>query len=325
MVSDPVLLQGRAGRWQWPWAVLGTLLTIALITVLSRPGDLLANLAEKRDWIDRGLLDLTLDPEQPFTFANVAIAALPLIVCPLIVLQYLHGVSWRRAFAYRGYFDWPLFVKAALALLLVSTVANLLTALSAPEEFELEPRDLDHLPWALLGLAVVFVAALGEEVLFKGYLLRVWGAVFPVRWPLVAILVILFTYLHVGNADLSEDRKFNLFYFAMTEVVWFAVYLRTQNLAASAGLHWMNNAWDTLFVARAPDQATTLALVVQIDSSTGAGGGRLVDLQAHAFEIAQLALLLALLFWRRSPFYLQEARARPPGPTGAGPWPPTYP
>jgi membrane protease YdiL (CAAX protease family) len=234
-------------------------------------------------------------------------------------------VSWRRAFAYRGYFDWPLFVKAALALLLVSTVANLLTALSAPDEFELEPRDLDHLPWALLGLAVVFVAALGEEVLFKGYLLRVWGAVFPVRWPLVAVLVILFTYLHVGNADLSEDRKFNLFYFAMTEVVWFAVYLRTQNLAASAGLHWMNNAWDTLFVARAPDQATTLALVVQIDSSTGAGGGRLVDLQAHAFEIAQLALLLALLFWRRSPFYLQEARARPPGPTGAGPWPPTYP
>jgi membrane protease YdiL (CAAX protease family) len=312
MASDPVLLQGREGRWQWRWAVGGTLLTIALIGVLSRPADLLASLAESHDWMDRGLLDLTLDPEQPFTFANVAISSVPLLLCPLIVLQFVHRVPWRRAFAYRGDFDWPLFLRTALAMLLVSALASLVAALSAPDEFELESRGLDHVPWALLGLGVVFLAALGEEVLFKGYLLRVWGAVFPARWPLVLILVVLFTYLHAGNADLGGDRAFGLFYFAMTEVVWFSVYLRTQNLAASAGLHFMNNAWDTLFVARAPDQATSLALIVQTDPLGAGGPTRLLDLHAHAFEVMQLALVVALLYWRPSPFYLPAATAHPP-------------
>jgi membrane protease YdiL (CAAX protease family) len=322
MTSDPVLLQGREGRWEWPWAVAGTVLTFALIIVLLRPADLLAALAVKRDWMDRGLVDLTLDPEQPFTFANVAIAAAPLLLCPLIVLQYLHRVPWRRAFAYWGDFDWSLFLKASAALLLVSIVANLFIGLSGSETFELEPRGLEHVPWALLGLGAVFIAALAEEVLFKGYLLRVWGAVFPARWPVVVVLVMVFTYFHLGNADLGGDRGFNLFYFAMTEVVWYSVFLRTQNLAASAGLHWMNNAWDTLFVARAPDQATTLALVVQTEQ----GFSRMSDLQSHAFEITQLVLVLALLLWPRSPFYLPKAPARPTAPPArTGPWPQTYP
>lgn len=310
-MSDPVLLQGREGRWQWPWALAGTLLTFVLIAILSRSGDLLANLAVRKDWMDRGLLDLTLDPDQPITFAVVAVSAAPLLLCPLIILRYLHRVPWRRAFAYRGDFDWSLFVKGALAMLLVSAAGSMVGALASPGEFELEPRGFDHVPWALLGVVVVFLAALGEEVVFKGYLLRVWGAVIPARWPLVAVLVVFFTYLHVGNADLG-DRAFGLFYFAMTEVVWFAVFLRTQNLAASAGLHTMNNVWDTLFVARAPDQATTLALIVQTDPGTEEGFGRLVELQAHAFEIAQLALVLALLLWRPSPFYLPAASANPP-------------
>src|SRR5262245_16089104 len=135
MVSDPVLLQGREGRWTWPWAVAGTLLTLALIWILTKFGGQLENFAERQHWTARGLLDLTLDPRQPFTFASVAMAALPSIVGPLVVLQYFHRVPWRRAFAYRGHFDWSHFVKAALALLLVSSLFNLFAAFLAPDEF----------------------------------------------------------------------------------------------------------------------------------------------------------------------------------------------
>ena len=311
MAGDPVLLQAREGRWTWPWAVAGTLLTLALIWILTRLGGFFEGFAERHRWMARGLLDLTLDPRQPFTFANVAVSALPYLVVPLVVLRYLHRVPWQRAFAYRGHFDWSLFVKGALALLLVSSFANMLAAFATPDEFILQPRGFGHVPWALLGLVPIFLASLGEEVLFKGYLLRVWGAVVPARWPLVALLVIVFTALHAGNTDLSQGRAFNLFYFAWTEVVWFVVFLRTQNLAASAGLHWMNNVWDSLFVARAPDQATSLAFVVQTDPLAAVESSSLLDPFAHAPEILQLGLLLALLLWRRSPFYLPEASASP--------------
>src|SRR5262245_39828917 len=203
MASDPVLLQAREGRWTWPWAVAGTLLTIALIWVLTKLGGSFDRFAERQHWIARGLLDLTLDPRQPFTFASVGIGALPLLVAPLIVLQYFHGVPWRRAFAYRGNFDWALFVRGALALLVVSTLANVFAVAMAPDEFILQPRGLGHVPWALVGLVAIFLAAMGEEVLFKGYLLRVWGAVIPARRPLVVLLVIVFTSLHLGNTDLN--------------------------------------------------------------------------------------------------------------------------
>jgi membrane protease YdiL (CAAX protease family) len=312
MLNDPVLLQGREGRWTWPWVLVGTL--AALVVVLAPISGSLEGFAEERQWIAKGILDLTLDPEQPFTFAIVTIAALPLLLCPLLLLQFLHRVPWRRAFAYRGSFDWPLFARSALALLLVFILVNLLAAASAPDEFRLQPRGLGHVPWALLGMIAVFAGALGEDVLFKGYLFRVWGALVPARWPVVAVVVVVFTALHVGNTDLGEDRAFSLFYFALTEVVWFFAFLRTQNLAAPAGLHWMNNVWDTLFVAKAPGQATTLALVVQTDPAGGAEGSRLLDPLAHVSEALPLALLLALLLWPRSPFYLKEASAGPAGP-----------
>src|SRR5688572_12275663 len=173
MMSDPLLLQGREGRWTWPWAVAGTLLTLALIWILAKVGGLLDNFAESHLWIARGLLDLTLDPRQPFTFANVAIAALPSLVVPFVVLQHFHSVPWRRPFAFRGHFDWSQFVKAALALLLVSTPINLCAVFMAPDEFILQRRGLGHVPWALLGLVAIFLASLGEDVLFKGYLFRV--------------------------------------------------------------------------------------------------------------------------------------------------------
>jgi membrane protease YdiL (CAAX protease family) len=310
LTSDPVLLQGREGRWQWPWALAGTLITLALVTVLARPVELLEGLAEKRHWIARDLLELTLDPKQPFTFADVAIAALPYIFCPLLVLVCVHGVSWRRAFAYRGTFDWSLFLKAALAFLLVGGLAELPAVLSEPQDFALQPRGLDFLPWALLGMVAIYAQSLGEEVLFKGYLLRVLGAVFPFRWLVVLPLVAAFTALHIGNTDLKRDPVFSLFYFALGEVIAFAIFLRTQNLAACAGVHWMNNVWSSLLVASAPDQSTTLALVVKTDPTLADGQSSLLDPAAHAVEIAHLALLLALLFWRRSPFYLPVAPAR---------------
>ena len=34
-VPDPVLLQGREGRWRWPWAMMGLLLTALLFVLLS--------------------------------------------------------------------------------------------------------------------------------------------------------------------------------------------------------------------------------------------------------------------------------------------------
>jgi hypothetical protein len=103
-------------------------------------------------------------------------------------------------------------------------------------------------------------------------------------------------------------------YFTAAEVVAFVVLFRTQNLAAAAGLHWMNNVFATL-APTVPGQPTVLALAVYTDPVYAAGGSRLFDPATHAAGVAGFALLLVMLMWRRSPFYL--AQAPQPAPSGS--------
>jgi hypothetical protein len=74
-------------------------------------------------------------------------------------------------------------------------------------------------------------------------------------------------------------------------------------LAASAGLHWMNNVV-ALLAPTVPGQPTALALAVYTDPVYAAGGSRLFDPVTHAGGLAGVVILLLLLLWPRSPFYL---------------------
>jgi membrane protease YdiL (CAAX protease family) len=142
--------------------------------------------------------------------------------------------------------------------------------------------------------------------------MRVLGAVVPVRVPVVATVIVLFVAGHLWNEDFSRDTTVNLIYFTIVEVVSFALLFRTQNLGASAGLHWMNNVLATV-APTVPGQPVYLALLIYTDPVYAAGGNRLLDPLMHTASLAGLALLLLLLLWRRSPLYLERAVTPDPG------------
>ena len=122
---DPVLLQGREGRWRWPWAVNGLLLTALLFVLLSLGVIIFEDVAVRQNWVRGGFPQnvFPLDPAQPVTYLDVLISSLPFLVAPLIALPLAHGVSWRRAFSYAVGFQWGQFWRAALALLLLALLA----------------------------------------------------------------------------------------------------------------------------------------------------------------------------------------------------------
>ena len=168
---DAVLLQGRQGKWRWPWAVLSTVLAIIcivflLVLVLGIAGLLNVDLMD----------DKLLDPQRPASFFLVLFLFLPFIVVPSLLIRYLHQVSWCQVLAFSGRFDWRLYLRAAGAFF---TAAAILLAIDYPihaSGYRLLPRGVDYAPWLALGLAVIFVQTLAEEILFRGYLLRIWGA-----------------------------------------------------------------------------------------------------------------------------------------------------
>ena len=306
---DPVLLMGRRGRWRFPWAVNGLVLTGVLFVALGFAAGLFEDEATRAGWggeVPDSVFPI--DPAEPITYLYLVLGSLPFLVAPLVALSLAHGVSWRQAFSYGDSFRWHQFGRAALAFLVVSALAIAVGFLIEPKQYEVRPQSWSFAWWGLLALGVVFVQSLGEEVMFRGYLLRVVGAVLPLRVPVTATIITLFVAGHLGNEDLHRDMTLNVIYFVIVEIVSYALLFRTQNLAASAGLHWMNNVV-ALFTPTVPGQPTALALIVYSDPVYASGGSRLFDLTTHVGGAAGVALLLILLFWRRSPLYLAPAVA----------------
>jgi membrane protease YdiL (CAAX protease family) len=302
---DPVLLQGREGRWRWPWVIAGMVATtvipillfaiviaiviaIAVAATDSMPARLLSE-----DMAEPGL-----DPREPYTFVLWLVVFPPMLVAPLLTLRLVHGVSWRHAFSFGGGFDWRQFLRAATAFFVVSGAYAGWSIYWEPQYFQFQRPGLDYVPWFVLAFALIFVQSLGEEVLCKGYLLRVWGAVLPFRLPVVAAIIVLFVAAHIPNADMRTDMGPKLTLMAFGEVLSFTLLFRTRNLAASAGLHWMNNVYALLLVGT-PDSATEMTLSLYINPD--------VTIAEHLLEIPlRLIPIFALLVWPRSPFYLSK-------------------
>src|SRR5262249_57358467 len=118
---------------------------------------------------------------------------------------------------------------------------------------------------------------LAEEILFRGYLLRIWGAVVPFRLLTTSAVMAAFISLHFPNTDFKTDFCFNLIDFVLTQAVWCFAWFRTQSTAASAGLHWANNVMSFFIIATVPGQSTSMALASFTDPVLLRGGSHMLD------------------------------------------------
>jgi membrane protease YdiL (CAAX protease family) len=298
------LRQGRQGRWRWPWALLSTLLAVLGIGILQA-------CVMGIGWAFRveSAPDKVLDPQQLSSFVMVLLAFLPLIIVPCLLTRYLHKVSWRQLLASSGRFDWRLYRRAAGAFFVVGAALAAFDYSIDPKAYQLVHRGIDYLPWLGLGLAVIFVQTLAEEILFRGYLLRMWGAVVPYAWLTASVIIAVFISLHVNNPDFKLDVWFNLIAFALAQLVWSYLWLRTGSVAATAGLHWANNVTSFFFLAAVPGWSPSMAVAIYRDDVLLKGSSHLLDPYAWAITLLGIGLTLGLLVWRRSPFYLPVARS----------------
>jgi membrane protease YdiL (CAAX protease family) len=90
----------------------------------------------------------------------------------------------------------------------------------------------------ILLISTVYIG-FAEEIVFRGYLLRLIPIAVSVRWMAV-ISATLFTLGHSVNAEFDIPRFIELFFVGLT----FAVcYLATRSLWFVAGMHWFWDFW----------------------------------------------------------------------------------
>lgn len=302
MTPDRFLLSFRHGRWRWPWAALGTALTLALLISIGLITEPIENRLSMRFGHPTPGIDLL--PGRPDTFVSFLFFAISVSLAPALVAAGLHGIDPRRLLGPGGRFDWGQMTKAALALVTVMLLGAAIGLVREPQNYRWLSRDASQLPWLAVAAALILYQSFAEEYLFKGYLLRVWGAVLPIRSLIVLAIAGVFTSAHAINDDVAQDLVFNLIFFFAGELLTLFVYLRTESLGAVTGLHWINNVWAMCIVPTEPGQSTALAIAAYTDPVLSAGASRLTDPKSYLEVGAGLVALLVLLCWKRSPFYL---------------------
>ncbi len=290
------LLEGRVGRWRWPFVLLGALLFIVLVALFTAP------LALLMDGVDAAEFE-AMRPGSLYGFLTFATIGLSFLIPAAIVLRVVHGQNPLSALGTGGRFDWGAFARAAGAAAALGAASLVLALIFSPEAIRFAPRSADYLLWFALAAAILLVQTFGEEYLFKAYLARAFGAVIPSPIIIVPVLSAIFAAVHAGNADVAADLYFSLIATFAFAAFTFIVYLRTENLGAVTGLHWFNNLWAICIVATAPVQSEAMAIAVFEDPILSSGGSRLLAPGAYLELAAVLAVLWALLAAPRSPFY----------------------
>lgn len=317
MKPDRFLLSFRTGRWRWPWAILGTALTLSLVIAIGLITEPIENRLAMRFGHSTPGTDLL--PGRPDTFVSFLFFALSVSLAPSLVAAGLHGVDPRRLLGPESRFDWGQMLKASAALVAVMGAGLVIGLFREPQNYAWLSRDTSQLPWLAVAAALILYQSFAEEYLFKGYLFRVWGAVLPIRTLIVVTVAAVFTSAHAINDDVATDLAFNLIFFFAGELVTLLVYLRTESLGAVTGLHWINNVWAMCILPTQPGQSTALAIAAYTDPVLSAGASRLTDPKSYLEVAAGLMFLLVLLCWKKSPFYLPPHRPVEPGPQGNSP------
>lgn len=294
-----LLLSFRTGRWRWYWALLAS----AFGVLLAMSGIIAAAFVTSGLDMDSDS-EAILRPGYTSDYMIVLIVWSLLAISGLVALRVIKGDAVRRAFTATGQFPFADFAKCAAALLLVYGSVAALTFVFTPQDFSWPARNSDFYAWLALGLFVILVQSAAEEIFFRGFLLRVWGAVIPYPLIVCGLLMALFISIHIPNPDMQRDLYMGLTVFIGGEAVAYAALLRTKTLAASMGLHWANNIFAIFLLATVPLADSSAAMLVYTDPVYAAGGSRALDPITHLTNIAAVAVLVALLFWRRSPLRL---------------------
>lgn len=317
LVPDPVLRHERkgrlGGRWinRFGWLLLSIVLGLALLfgvtLAISIPMGIVAELRGEGALFEAATTLEDVAPGNGYAFVMLALVGIGFAVPVFVLSKIIHG-QWWAALTYDAPFRWYNFVKAATALAFLMLIGVAYGVAMHPENYRATSVLTDPPPfytiWFGIGLLAILVQSFGEEFLFRGLLPRLLGAVVPFRLIVVGLVMLLFISLHAANPDVKIDLWFVLLLFVGMEILNFTILFRTRSIAATWGVHWVNNSFVFLLVSSEPGRTSSMTPFVYTDPTWTSGGSYLLNPQAYLEFGAGLLILCAMLLWKRSPFYL---------------------
>jgi membrane protease YdiL (CAAX protease family) len=242
-VPYPRLL--RTPAWAWWRAVLGAVVLLlgvfAVAPALLTPLLVAALYVQSRIEGVAYVATTSLEPITPATmlWLNLVLGSGTLIAFALV--RWLHQLRPRWLTSVRPGMRWRFF-GVCLGLSVVALATQVAASSLVPVDSTGEPApssQVNHLGWSALAFAIVILCttplqAMGEEYVFRGYLMQAFGSLFN-TWTALVATSLLFALAHGSqNFPLFFDR------FAFGLLAGYLV-VRSGGLEAGIALHILNN------------------------------------------------------------------------------------
>ena len=261
---SPYFLSQRLGRWRWPWLLLAFFSFIPVSIIFGLVFKYL--LHHLSTFTERPLYQLLKESDHLTDPLLVLLELLSLglsLWAVTIVGTLIQGRSVRSLIAPIKPFRWGL---AGKALCLAIFVQLLFFVIPIPGLRGFQPIvhfngfRLEHVYWLLPLTFCILLQTSGEDVFFKGFLLRQFGALIPVFWVVPVLITLLFSFLHIGNPDFMKNIGTVLVYFTITELLVVYCLMRSGGMEIPLVLHFLNNVFLFVICSEEGTQANDLTL-----------------------------------------------------------------
>ena len=229
-------------------SVFLTLGATILVFFISQVIALVAALAGASNFNDSSDLFAIVDAMGSNNF--LAIQLLPFLcalLTLLLCLKFIHKRPILSVFTSRQYIDWKRFIISASIWMAIMGL-SLFFAVQFSDTVEWHFNSEAFVPLLLISLILVPIQTTCEEVLFRGYLLQLFGSSFNRAWLSVLSTSILFGLIHAGNPEIDYLGYIALVYYMLTGVFLAVLAVMDDGLELSMGFHAANNIFGALIL-----------------------------------------------------------------------------
>lgn len=229
-------------------AVFLTLGATILVFLISQVIALIAALSGVSNMDVSGGMFVLVDAVGSNTF--LAIQLLPFLcafLTLLLCLKFIHKRPALSVLTSRQRIDWKRFLFSASVWMSIMGL-SLLLSFKFSDTVEWHFNSDAFIPLLLISLLLVPIQTTCEEVMFRGYLLQIFGTSFKRAWLSVLVTSVLFGLIHAGNPEIDYLGYIALVYYILTGVFLAVLAVMDEGLELSMGFHAANNIFGALIL-----------------------------------------------------------------------------
>jgi uncharacterized protein len=299
----------RQGRWGFWWTSFATAamvgVTVAVAAAIYFPLDRFhaSGSADEVLWLAAAEPNVSVLLGNPYSLVGFVVVGIAFVL-PVLAAAWIQGHRATDFLVLHGDYSWSRFWRSGGALIATTLPFVPLMVIYFGSAAEWSFASFRYPLFVCATLAVIAIQTFAEEAMFRGYLYHAWLRVIPSPALVAVFWSAVFSALHWFNPDVQRDPvtgMIGLMAFALF-AQWLTV--RTGNLDAAWGLHFVNNVFVTFGVNILPGYTTDAAMLQFTDKALAVGGSYALEPTFYVWMVSGYGLQFAAVLHPRSPFYI---------------------